>query len=218
MNNSNNLFKLPVYEEPVYIVVAVSNKSDIEKEVNDRYGSWPGLDLESIKPQVDRVYLQDNRYFFISVLKDKSEIDNPFLISLIKAGRVILTCQYKICTNITSDKIEIIEDKDTRSYSFKINNSENVITILDKHVITLRDYDNILFEFSKGDYVNILSELSGVNDVSAERLIDRENYTEDEDAKSFILDIYRLVQNKIPDIIKSNIEIKPSINLSLKFK
>lgn len=39
----------------------------------------------------------------------------------------------------------------------------------------------------------------------------------DDVAKSFILDIYNLVQNKIPDIIKSNIEIKPSINLSLKF-
>lgn len=216
MNNSSNLFKLPVYEEPVYIVVAVSNKSDIEKEVNSRYGSWIALDLESIKSQVDHVYLQDNRYFFINILKDKSEIDNPFLISLIQAGRVILTCRYKICTNITSDKIEIIEDKDTRSYSFKINNSENVITILDKHVITLRDYDNILFEFSKGDYCNILSELNGADDGFVKRVIAKENYSEDEDAKSFILDIYNLVQNKIPDIIKSNIEIKPSINLSLK--
>ena len=203
MNNSNNLFKLPVYEEPVYIVVAVSDKSDIEKEVNSRYG----LDLESLKSQVDYVYLQDNRYFFISVLKDKSEIDNPFLVRLIQAGCVILSCRYKICTNITSDKIEIIEDKNTRSYSFKINNSENVITILEKHVITLRDYANILFELSNGDY--------GGNFV--ERVIAKENYTEDEDAKSFILDIYNLVQNKIPDIIKSNIEIKPSINLSLKF-
>lgn len=201
MDNSNNLFKLPVYEEPVYIVVAVSDKSDIEKEVN----SWLGLDLESLKSHVDHVYLQDNRYFFISVLKDKSEIDNPFLIRLIQAGRVILSCRYKICTNITSDKIEIIEDKNTRSYSFKINNSENVITILDKHVITLRDY------------ANILSELSGVDDGFVERVIAKENYIEDDVAKSAILDIYNLVQNNIPDIIKSNIEIKPSINLSLKF-
>lgn len=212
MNNLDNLFKLPVYEEPIYIVVAVSDKSDIEKEAN----SWLGLDLESLKSHVDHVYLQDNRYFFINVLKDKSEIDNPFLIRLIQAGRVILTCRYKICTNITSDKFEITEDKDTRTYSFKINNSENVITILDKHVVTLRDYANILFEFSKGDYANILSELSNGSDF-VERVIAKENYAEDDVAKSFILDIYNLVQNKIPDIIKNNIEIKPSINLSLKF-
>lgn len=217
MNNSNNLFKLPVYEEPVYIVVAVSDKSDIEKEVNSWYDSWLDLDLESLKSQVDHVYLQDNRYFFINVLKDKSEIDNPFLIRLIQAGRIILTCRYKICTNITSDKIEITEDKDTSTYSFKINNSENVITILEKHVITLRDYANILFEFSKGDYGNILSELSGTDDGFVERVIAKENYTEDDVAKSFILDFYNLVQNKIPDIIKSNIEIKPSINISLSF-
>ena len=127
-----------------------------------------------------------------------------------------MTCRYKICTNITSDKFEITEDKDTRTYSFKINNSENVITILDKHVVTLRDYANILFEFSKGDYANILSELSNGSDF-VERVIAKENYAEDDVAKSFILDIYNLVQNKIPDIIKSNIEIKPSINLSLKF-
>ncbi len=215
MNNSNNLFKLPVYEEPVYIVVAVSDKSDIEKEVNSWYDSWLDLDLESLKSQVDHVYLQDNRYFFINVLKDKSEIDNPFLIRLIQAGRVILTCRYKICTNITSDKIEITEDKDTSTYSFKINNSENVITILEKHVITLRDYANILFEFSKGDYGNILSELSGTDDCFVERVIAKENYTEDEDAKSFILDIYNLIQKEIPDIIKNNIKIKPSINISL---
>lgn len=215
MNNSNNLFKLPVYEEPVYIVVAVSDKSDIEKEVNSWYDSWLGLDLESLKSQVDHVYQQDNRYFFINVLKDKSEIDNPFLVRLIQAGRVILTCRYKICTNITSDKFEITEDKDTRTYSFKINNSENVITILEKHVITLRDYANILFEFSKGDYANILSELSGTDDGFVERVIAKENYTEDDVAKSFILDIYNLVQKEIPDIIKNNIKIKPSINISL---
>ena len=65
MNNLDNLFKLPVYEEPIYIVVAVSDKSDIEKEAN----SWLGLDLESLKSHVDHVYLQDNRYFFINVLK-----------------------------------------------------------------------------------------------------------------------------------------------------
>lgn len=216
MSNLDNLFKLPVYEEPIYIVVAVSDKSDIEKEVNSWHNSWLGLDLESLKSHVDHVYLQDNRYFFISVLKDKSEIDNPFLIRLVQAGRVILTCRYKICTNITSDKFEITEDKDTRTYSFKINNSENVITILDKHVVTLRDYANILFEFSKGDYANILSELSNGSDF-VERVIAKENYAEDDVAKSFILDIYNLVQNKIPDIIKNNIEIKPSINLSLKF-
>lgn len=126
MSNTDNLFKLPVYEEPIYIVVAVSDKSDIEKEANSWYDSWLGLDLESLKSHVDHVYLQDNRYFFINVLKDKSEIDNPFLIRLVQAGRVILTCRYKICTNITSDKFEITEDKDTRTYSFKINNSENV--------------------------------------------------------------------------------------------
>ena len=204
MNNSNNLFKLPVYEEPIYIVVAVSDKSDIEKEANSWHNSWLGLDLESLKSHVDHVYLQDDRYFFINVLKDKSEIDNPFLVRLVQAGRVILTCRYKICTNITSDKFEITEDKDTRTYSFKINNSENVITILDKHVITLRDHANILFEFSNSS-----------DDGFVERVIAKENYAEDEDAKSFILDIYNLVQNKIPDIIKSNIEIKPSINLSL---
>lgn len=216
MSNLDNLFKLPVYEEPIYIVVTVSDKSDIEKEVNSWYDSWLGLDLESLKSHVDHIYQQDDRYFFINVLKDKSEIDNPFLIRLVQAGRVLLTCRYKICTNITSDKFEITEDKDTRTYSFKINNSENVFTILDKNVITLRDYGNILFEFSKGDYANILSELSNSSDDGfVERVIAKENYTEDEDAKSFILDIYNLVQNKIPDIIKSNIEIKPSINLSL---
>lgn len=216
MSNLNNLFKLPVYEEPIYIVVAVSDKSDIEKEANSWHNSWLGLDLESLKSHVDHVYLQDGRYFFINVLKDKSEIDNPFLVRLVQAGRVLLTCRYKICTNITSDKFEITEDKDTCTYSFKINNSENVITILDKHVVTLRDHANILFEFSKGDYANILSELSNGDDF-AERVIAKENYVEDEVAKSFILDIYNLVQNKIPDIIKSNIEIKPSLNLSLKF-
>lgn len=204
MSNLNNLFKLPVYEEPIYIVVAVSDKSDIEKEANSWHNSWLGLDLESLKSHVDHVYLQDGRYFFINVLKDKSEIDNPFLVRLVQAGRVLLTCRYKICTNITSDKFEITEDKDTCTYSFKINNSENVITILDKHVVTLRDHANILFEFSNGDDF-------------AERVIAKENYVEDEVAKSFILDIYNLVQNKIPDIIKSNIEIKPSLNLSLKF-
>lgn len=216
MGNLDNLFKLPVYEEPIYVVVAVSDKSDIEKEANSWHNSWLGLDLESLKSHVDHVYLQDNRYFFINVLKDKSEIDNPFLIRLVQAGRVILTCRYKICTNIASDKFEITEDKDTRTYSFKINNSENVFTILDKNVITLRDHANILFEFSKGDYANILSELSNGSDF-VERVIAKENYTEDDVAKSFILDIYNLVQNKIPDIIKNNIEIKPSINLSLKF-
>lgn len=202
MSNLNNLFKLPVYEEPIYIVVAVSDKSDIERGIN----KYLDLDLESIKSHVDHVYLQDNRYFFINVLKDKSEIDNPFLVRLIDSGSVILTCRYKICTNITSDKFEITEDKDTRIYSFKINNSENVITILDKNIITLRDYANILFEIS-----------NGIDDGFVERVIDKENYTEDDVAKSAILDIYNLVQNKIPDIIKSNIEIKPSINLSLKF-
>lgn len=200
MSNLDNLFKLPVYEEPIYIVVAVSDKSDIERGIN----KYLDLDLESIKSHVDHVYLQDNRYFFINVLKDKSEIDNPFLVRLIDSGSVILTCRYKICTNITSDKFEITEDKDTRTYSFKINNSENVITILDKNIITLRDYANILFEIS-----------NGIDDGFVERVIDKENYTEDDVAKSAILDIYNLVQNKIPDIIKSNIEIKPSINLSL---
>ena len=107
MINTDNIFKLPVYGEPIYIVVAVSDKLDIEKEVNSWYDSWLDLDLESLKSHVDYVYLQDNRYFFINVLKDKSEIDNPFLIRLIQAGRVILTCRYKICTNITSDKFEI---------------------------------------------------------------------------------------------------------------
>lgn len=204
MDNSNNLFKLPVYEEPVYIVVAVSDKSDIEKEVNSWYDSWLDLDLESLKSQVDHVYQQDNRYFFINVLKDKSEIDNPFLVRLIQAGRVILTCRYKICTNITSDKIEITEDKDTLTYSFKINNSENVITILEKNIITLRDYGNILFELS-----------NGIDDGFVERIIAKGNYSDDDVAKSTILDIYDLVQNKIPDVIKNNIEIKPSINISL---
>lgn len=202
MSNLDNLFKLPVYEEPIYIVVVVSDKSDIERGIN----KYLDLDLESIKSHVDYVYQQDNRYFFINVLKDKSEIDKPFLVRLIQAGCVILSCRYKICTNITSDKFEITEDKDTRTYSFKINNSENVFTILDKKVITLRDYANILFEFS-----------NGIDDGFVERVIAKENYTEDDVAKSFILDIYNLVQNKIPDIIKSNIEIKPSINLSLKF-
>lgn len=200
MSNLDNLFKLPVYEEPIYIVVAVSDKSDIEKEVN----SWLGLDLESLKSHVDHVYLQDNRYFFINILKDKEEIDVPFLIRLIGSGSVILSCRYKICTNITSDKFEITEDKDTRTYSFKINNSANVFTILDKKVITLRDYGDILFELS-----------DGIDDDFIERVIAKENYTEDDVAKSAILDIYDLIQNKIPDIIKSNIEIKPSINLSL---
>lgn len=213
MSNLDNIFKLPVYEEPIYIVVAVSDKSDIEKEANKLLG----LDLESLKSHVDHVYLQDDRYYFINVLKDKSEIDNPFLVRLVQAGRVILTCRYKICTNITSDKFEITEDKDTRTYSFKINNSENVITILEKHVITLRDYANILFEFSKGDYGNILSELSGTDDGFVERVIAKENYTEDDVAKSFILDIYNLIQKEIPDIIKNNIKIKPSINISLSF-
>lgn len=206
MSNLDNLFKLPVYEEPIYIVVTVSDKSDIEKEVNSWYDSWLGLDLESLKSHVDHIYQQDDRYFFINVLKDKSEIDNPFLIRLVQAGRVLLTCRYKICTNITSDKFEITEDKDTRTYSFKINNSENVFTILDKNVITLRDYANILSELSNSS-----------DDGFVERVIAKENYTEDEDAKSFILDIYNLVQNKIPDIIKSNIEIKPSINISMSF-
>lgn len=214
MSNLNNLFKLPVYEEPIYIVVAVSDKSDIEKEANSWFNSWIGLDLESLKSHVDHVYQQDDRYFFINVLKDKSEIDNPFLVRLVQAGRVSLTCRYKICTNITSDKFEITEDKDTRTYSFKINNSENVITILDKHVITLRDHANILFEFSKGDYANILSELSNGDDF-VERVIAKENYTEDKDVKSFILDFYNLIQKEIPDIIKNNIKIKPSINISL---
>jgi hypothetical protein len=202
MNNSNNLFKLPVYEEPVYIVVAVSDKSDIERGIN----KYLNLDLESIKSHVDYVYQQDNRYFFINVLKDKSEIDNPFLVRLIDSGSVILSCRYKICTNITSDKFEITEDKDTRTYSFKINNSKNVFTILDKNIITLRDYANILFEFS-----------NGIDDGFVERVIVKENYTEDDVAKSAILDIYNLIQKEIPDIIKNNIKIKPSINLSLKF-
>lgn len=205
MSNTNNLFKLPVYEEPIYIVVAVSDKLDIEKEVNSWYNSWLDFDLESLKSHVDHVYLQDNRYFFINVLKDKSEIDNPFLVRLIQAGRVILSCRYKICTNITSDKFEITEDKDTRTYSFKINNSENVITILEKHVITLRDYGDILSELS-----------DGIDDDFIERVIVKRNYSDDDVAKSTILDIYDLIQNKIPDVIKSNIEIKPSINLSLK--
>lgn len=200
MSNLDNLFKLPVYEEPVYIVVAVSDKSDIERGIN----KYLDLDLESIKSHVDYVYLQDNRYFFINILKDKSEIDNPFLVHLIQAGRVILSCRYKICTNITSDKIEITEDKDTRTYSFKINNSENVFTILDKNIITLRDYANILFEFS-----------NGIDDGFVERVIAKENYTEDDVAKSAILDIYNLIQKEIPDIIKNNIKIKPSINISL---
>ena len=200
MNNSNNLFKLPVYEEPVYIVVAVSDKSDIERGIN----KYLNLDLEFIKSHVDYVYQQDNRYFFINVLKDKSEIDNPFLVRLIDSGSVILSCRYKICTNITSDKFEITEDKDTRTYSFKINNSENVFTILDKNIITLRDYANILFEFS-----------NGIDDGFVERVIVKENYTEDDVAKSAILDIYNLIQKEIPDIIKNNIKIKPSINISL---
>jgi len=206
MSNLDNLFKLPVYEEPIYVVVAVSDKSDIEKEANSWHNSWLGLDLESLKSHVDHVYLQDNRYFFISVLKDKSEIDNPFLIRLVQAGRVILTCRYKICTNIASDKFEITEDKDTSTYSFKINNSENVITILEKNVITLRDYGDILSELS-----------DDIDDDFIERVIVKGNYSDDDVAKSAILDIYNLVQNKIPDIIKNNIEIKPSINLSLKF-
>lgn len=206
MSNLDNLFKLPVYEEPIYVVVAVSDKSDIEKEANSWHNSWLGLDLESLKSHVDHVYLQDNRYFFINVLKDKSEIDNPFLIRLVQAGRVILTCRYKICTNIASDKFEITEDKDTRTYSFKINNSENVITILEKNVITLRDYGDILSELS-----------DDIDDDFIERVIVKGNYSDDDVAKSAILDIYDLIQNKIPDIIKNNIEIKPSINLSLKF-
>ena len=200
MNNSNNLFKLPVYEEPIYIVVAVSDKSDIERGIN----KYLDLDLESIKSHVDYVYQQDNRYFFINVLKDKSEIDKPFLVRLIDLGSVILSCRYKICTNIASDKFEITEDKDTRTYSFKINNSENVFTILDKNIITLRDYANILFEFS-----------NGIDDGFVERVIAKENYTEDDVAKSAILDIYNLIQKEIPDIIKNNIKIKPSINISL---
>lgn len=203
MNNSNNLFKLPVYEEPVYIVVAVSDKSDIEKELNN----WNGLSLETINSYVDySCIVNGERYFFFKVLRNEKELADPFLVRLIQAGRVILSCRYKICTNITSDKIEITEDKDTRTYSFKINNSENVFTILDKSIITLRDYANILFEFS-----------NGIDDGFVERVIAKENYTEDDVAKSTILDIYNLVQKEIPDIIKSNIEIKPSINLSLKF-
>lgn len=39
MSNLDNLFKLPVYEEPIYVVVAVSDKSDIEKEVNSWHNS-----------------------------------------------------------------------------------------------------------------------------------------------------------------------------------
>ena len=207
MSNLDNIFKLPVYEEPIYIAVAVSDKSNIEKEANSWFDSWLGLDLESLKSHVDHVYLQDDRYFFINVLKDKSEIDNPFLIRLVQAGRVILTCRYKICTNITSDKFEIVEDKDTRTYSFKINNSKNVFTILDKNVITVKDYANILSEFS-----------NGIDDGFIDRVIVKGNYSDDDVAKSAILDIYDLIQNKIPDVIKNNIEIKPSINLSLKFK
>lgn len=88
----------------------------------------------------------------------------------------------------------------------KVNVETDVITILEKNIITLRDYGNILFEFS-----------NGIDDGFVERVIAKENYTEDDVVKSAILDIYNLVQNKIPDIIKSNIEIKPSINLSLKF-
>jgi len=49
MSNLDNLFKLPVYEEPIYVVVAVSDKSDIEKEANSWHNSWLGLDLESLK-------------------------------------------------------------------------------------------------------------------------------------------------------------------------
>lgn len=203
MSNLDNLFKLPVYEEPIYIVVAVSDKSDIEKEVNN----WNGLSLEAINSCVDYSCIVDGKhYFFFKVLRNEKELADPFLVRLIQAGRVILSCRYKICTNITSDKIEITEDKDTRTYSFKINNSENVFTILDKNIITLRDYANILFEFS-----------NGIDDGFVERVIVKENYTEDDVAKSAILDIYNLIQKEIPDIIKSNIEIKPSINLSLKF-
>ena len=201
MNNSNNLFKLPVYEEPVYIVVAVSDKSDIERGIN----KYLDLDLESIKSHVDYSYIVDGkRYFFFKVLRNEKELADPFLVRLIQAGCVILSCRYKICTNITSDKIEITEDKDTRTYSFKINNSENVFTILDKNIITLRDYANILFEFS-----------NGIDDGFVERVIVKENYTEDDVAKSAILDIYNLIQKEIPDIIKNNIKIKPSINISL---
>lgn len=216
MTNTDNLFKLPVYEEPIYIVVAVSDKSDIEKEIN----KYLDLDLESIKSHVDYVYLENDRYFFIKVLKDKSEtdnsspahllqscsdvFDNPFLVRLVQSGSAILTCQYKIYTNITSDKFEITEDKDTRTYSFRINNSENVFTILDKKVITVKDYANVLSEFS-----------NGIDDGFIERIIAKGNYSDDDVAKSTILDIYDLVQNKIPDVIKNNIEIKPSINISL---
>ena len=39
MSNLDNLFKLPVYEEPIYVVVAVSDKSDIEKEANSWHNS-----------------------------------------------------------------------------------------------------------------------------------------------------------------------------------
>lgn len=201
MNNSNNLFKLPVYEEPIYIVVAVSDKADIEKEVNN----WNGLSLEAINSCVDYSCIVDGkRYFFFKVLRNEQELADPFLVRLIQAGRVILSCRYKICTNITSDKFEITEDKDTRTYSFKINNSENVFTILDKNIITLRDYANILFEFS-----------NGIDDGFVERVIVKENYTEDDVAKSAILDIYNLIQKEIPDTIKNNIKIKPSINISL---
>ena len=52
-------------------------------------------------------------------------------------------------------------------------------------------------------YLNLV-----MDDAFIERVIAKENYAEDDVAKSFILDIYNLVQNKIPDIIKNNIEIK----------
>ena len=201
MDNSNNLFKLPVYEEPLYIIAAVASKADIEEEINHP----SGLSLDDINSYVDYSYIANGeRYFFFKALKNEKELTEPFLIRLVQAGRIMLTCRYKICTNITSDKIEITEDKDTRTYSFKINNFENVFTILDKNIITLRDYANILFEFS-----------NGIDDGFVERVIAKENYTEDEDAKSFILDIYNLIQKEIPDIIKNNIKIKPSINISL---
>lgn len=140
-------------------------------------------------------------------MKDKSEIDNPFLIRLVQAGRVLLTCRYKICTNITSDKFEITEDKDKRTYSFKINSSKNLVTILEKHLITIRDYGGFMSDIE-----------NGLNDGFIERYfangIRVEEDMEDESRKA-IIDIDNLVQRIIPDIIKSNIEIKPSINLSL---
>ena len=203
MNNLDNIFKLPVYEEPIYIVVAVSDKSDIEKEANKLLG----LDLESLKSHVDHVYLKDDRYFFINVLKDKSEINNPFLVRLVQSSSVILSCRYKICTNITSDKFEITEDKDTRTYSFKLNTSKNLVTILEKHLITLRAHNSIIEDNLKNGFI--------------EQYFTNGIYTEDDmkdESKRAIFEIDNLIRFIIPDVIKNNIEIKPSINLSLKFK